>query len=111
MRPCGVRCCRNGLRGAPVCVLVLVACLRCVCARCVSSRCAYARRVLALCALAMDGHPQHAHVSRLACRWAVRRPLSKDAMRRGLDQLPCRPAVVLGAIQTVFLLNLLRGHF
>lgn len=50
MRPCGVRCCRNGLRGAPVCVLVLVACLRCVCARCVSSRCAHARRVLALCA-------------------------------------------------------------
>jgi len=38
------------LRGAPVCVLVLVACLRRVCARCVSSRCAHARRVLALCA-------------------------------------------------------------
>lgn len=33
-----------------MCVLVLVACLRCVCARCVSSRCAHARRVLALCA-------------------------------------------------------------
>ena len=64
---------------------------------------------LALCALAMDGHPQH--VSRLACNWSVRRPLSKDALRRALDQVPCRPAVVLAAMQTVFLLNLVNEKY